>query len=87
MCGEVEFAGSLVERFASFHRQNYGGCKGGVADIIIGATATIADYNGAAKAAHVKTKLLKWFILLKHCTAALLLAQLKDVRCLPALTM
>ena len=29
----------LVERFATLHRQNYGGCKGGVSDIIIGATA------------------------------------------------
>jgi 4-hydroxybutyryl-CoA dehydratase/vinylacetyl-CoA-Delta-isomerase len=59
MCGETDFAGMLVERFASLHRQNYGGCKGGVADIIIGAAATIADYNGAAKASHVKDKLVE----------------------------
>lgn len=59
MCGETEFAGTLVERFASFHRQNYGGCKGGVADIIIGATATVAEYNGAAKASHVKDKIVE----------------------------
>jgi len=59
MCGEVEFAGSFVERFASLHRQNYGGCKGGVADIIIGAAASIADYNGASKASHIKDKLVE----------------------------
>ncbi|GAB6172120.1 4-hydroxyphenylacetate 3-hydroxylase family protein [Paradesulfitobacterium aromaticivorans] len=57
MCGEYAFAGKLVERFASYHRQNYGACKGGVSDIIIGATATMADYNGTANASHVKDKL------------------------------
>ncbi|HBH12704.1 MAG TPA: 4-hydroxybutyryl-CoA dehydratase [Clostridiales bacterium] len=57
MFGETQFAGLLVERFASYHRQNYGGCKGGVSDIIIGATAAIAEYNGAAGASHVKDKI------------------------------
>lgn len=57
MCGEWQYAGALVERFASYHRQNYGGCKGGVSDVIIGATALIADYNGVAKASHVRDKL------------------------------
>jgi 4-hydroxybutyryl-CoA dehydratase/vinylacetyl-CoA-Delta-isomerase len=59
MHGETDFAGLLVERFASFHRQNYGGCKGGVADIIIGAAAVMAEYNGVAKASHVKDKLVE----------------------------
>jgi 4-hydroxybutyryl-CoA dehydratase/vinylacetyl-CoA-Delta-isomerase len=57
MCGEYEFAGMLVERFASLHRQNYGGCKGGVSDVITGATALVAEQNGAAKASHVRDKL------------------------------
>ncbi|MHB1126406.1 MAG: 4-hydroxyphenylacetate 3-hydroxylase family protein [Bacillota bacterium] len=56
MCGEYQFAGTLVERFASFHRQNYGGCKGGVSDVIIGATVAMADYNGVSKATHVRDK-------------------------------
>ena len=59
MCGETEFAGMLVERFASFHRQNYGGCKGGLADVIVGAAATLAEYNGVAKASHIKDKLVE----------------------------
>ena len=59
MCGESEFAASLVERFATLHRQNYGGCKGGVSDVVIGATATMADYNGALKASHVQDKLVE----------------------------
>lgn len=57
MCGETDFAGMLVERFATFHRQNYGGCKGGVADVIIGACAVASDYQGTSKASHVRDKL------------------------------
>ena len=56
MCGEYEFAGMLVERFASFHRQNYGACKTGIADVIIGAASDIANYNGAASGSHIKDK-------------------------------
>jgi 4-hydroxybutyryl-CoA dehydratase/vinylacetyl-CoA-Delta-isomerase len=59
MCGEVEFSGLLVERFAGYHRQSYGGCKVGVGDVLIGAAALAADYNGAAKASHVKDKLIE----------------------------
>lgn len=57
MCGEYEFAGMLVERFAGYHRQSYGGCKAGVGDVLIGATATAAEYAGVAEAAHVKRKI------------------------------
>ena len=57
--GETEFAGMLVERFAGYHRQSYGGCKVGVGDVLIGAAAVAADYNGAAKASHVKDKLIE----------------------------
>jgi 4-hydroxybutyryl-CoA dehydratase/vinylacetyl-CoA-Delta-isomerase len=59
MCGETEFAGMLVERFAGYHRQSYGGCKVGVGDVLIGAAALAADYSGAAKASHVKDKLIE----------------------------
>ena len=57
--GETEFAGMLVERFAGYHRQSYGGCKVGVGDVLIGAAALAADYNGAAKASHIKDKLIE----------------------------
>jgi 4-hydroxybutyryl-CoA dehydratase/vinylacetyl-CoA-Delta-isomerase len=57
MCGEYQFASPLVEYFAAYHRQNYGGCKVGVADVLIGATALIADYQGVAKASHIRDKL------------------------------
>lgn len=59
MDGETEFAGMLVERFASYHRQSYGGCKVGVGDVLIGASALAADYNGAARASHIKDKLIE----------------------------
>ncbi|WP_426350379.1 4-hydroxyphenylacetate 3-hydroxylase family protein [Alloiococcus sp. CFN-8] len=57
--GETDFSGMLVERFAGYHRQSYGGCKVGVGDVLIGAAALIADYNGAQKASHVKDKLIE----------------------------
>ena len=59
MCKEYEFAGMMVERFAGYHRQSYGGCKVGVGDVLIGAAAVVADYNGAAKASHIKDKLIE----------------------------
>lgn len=59
MCGEVDFSGLLVERFATLHRQNYGGCKGGVSDIIIGASALAAQYQGTINASHIKDKLVE----------------------------
>ena len=57
--GETEFANMIVERFAGYHRQSYGGCKVGVGDVLIGAAAVAADYNGANKASHVKDKLIE----------------------------
>jgi 4-hydroxybutyryl-CoA dehydratase/vinylacetyl-CoA-Delta-isomerase len=59
MCGEAEFAQDYVTYFAAYHRQNYGGCKVGLSDVLIGATALIAEYNGAAKASHIKDKLIE----------------------------
>ncbi len=59
MCGEYEFSGTLVERFAGYHRQSYGGCKVGVGDVLIGAAALAADYNGANRASHIKDKLIE----------------------------
>ena len=59
LCGEYDFAGMMVERFAGYHRQSYGGCKVGVGDVLIGAAAVIAEYNGAAKASHIKDKLIE----------------------------
>lgn len=59
MNGEVDFAGEIVQRFAGFHRQSYGGCKSGVGDTLIGASALIAEYNGVERASHIKDKLVE----------------------------
>jgi 4-hydroxybutyryl-CoA dehydratase/vinylacetyl-CoA-Delta-isomerase len=58
MQGEVEFAGELVNRFAGFHRQSYA-CKAGVGDVLIGAAALSAQYNGVEDAPHIKDKLVE----------------------------
>lgn len=58
MCREYEFAGALVEKFASYHRQSYA-CKVGVGDVLIGAAQTIAEYNGTQKASHIKDKIIE----------------------------
>jgi len=59
MCGEYEFAYELVERFATAHRQNYGGCKTGLADVLIGATYALAQAQGTDRASHTRDKLVE----------------------------
>lgn len=58
MCGEYKYSGMMVERFAGFHRQSYA-CKTGVGDVLIGAAALAADYNGVPKASHIKDKIIE----------------------------
>jgi 4-hydroxybutyryl-CoA dehydratase / vinylacetyl-CoA-Delta-isomerase len=58
MDGEHEFASMLVERFTCYHRRSYV-CKTGLGDVLIGAAAAIADYNGVASASHIKDKLVE----------------------------
>jgi 4-hydroxybutyryl-CoA dehydratase/vinylacetyl-CoA-Delta-isomerase len=59
MAEEYEFTAALVERFAAYHRQSYGGCKAGVGDVLIGAAALIAEYNGVEKSSHIRDKLVE----------------------------
>ncbi len=58
MDGEHEFAADLVERFTAYHRRSYV-CKAGVGDVLIGAAALIADYNGVPQVSHVRDKLVE----------------------------
>jgi aromatic ring hydroxylase len=58
LCGESDMAASAVLGFANIHRGNSKcGCKSGQLDMMIGAAALIADYNGLAKAAIIRDKL------------------------------
>jgi len=59
MKGEIDFAGEIVQRFAGFHRQSYGGCKSGVGDTLIGAAALAAEHNGVERASHIRDKLVE----------------------------
>ena len=59
MCGEYDFVFDLVERFATAHRQNYGGCKTGLADVLTGATYALAEVQGTVGASHVRDKLVE----------------------------
>ncbi len=67
MCGEYKFSGTLVERFATLHRQNYGGCKAGVSDVVTGAATAMAEYNGVSRASHIKDKIVE----MMHLTESL----------------
>jgi 4-hydroxybutyryl-CoA dehydratase/vinylacetyl-CoA-Delta-isomerase len=58
MYKEYDFTTQLVENFAAYHRQSYA-CKVGVGDVLIGATQTAAEYNGAERASHVKDKIIE----------------------------
>lgn len=57
MCGEYKFAGELALQFATYHRHSYTGCKPAITDVLLGAAALAAEYNGIEKAQHVRDKL------------------------------
>jgi len=57
MYKEYDFAGMFVEAFASAHRQNYGACKGGIADVLLGACYGIVKANGLTGAGHIRDKI------------------------------
>jgi len=57
LCGEYEYAGPMVRNFGNYHRHSHGGCKCGVGDVLIGAAALSADYNGLPRVSHINNKL------------------------------
>lgn len=58
MDGEYEFAQDMVARFTSYHRASYV-CKTGLGDVMVGAAAAVAEYNGVEKVSHIKDKLVE----------------------------
>ena len=58
LCGEIDFTGELVNRFSAYHRQSHGGCKSGKLDVMAGAALTMMDYNGTARVAHLREKVV-----------------------------
>ena len=59
MAGEWEYAGSLTESFAIHHRLSCIGARAGLGDMLIGATASIAESNGLdlQKTPHIREKI------------------------------
>lgn len=57
MAGEWGFAGFLVSNFACQHRWTKCSGKAGQLDLLIGAAALIAEYNGIERAPHVRDRL------------------------------
>ena len=64
MCGEWEFGGRMALTFADFHRHSYCGCKPALTDIIMGATALVAEYNGVENAPHIRDEITEFRSLL-----------------------
>lgn len=58
MDGEYEYAQEMVARFTAYHRASYV-CKTGLGDVMVGAAAAIAEFNGADGASHIKDKLVE----------------------------
>ena len=58
MDGEYEFAQDMVTRFTAYHRASYV-CKTGLGDVMVGAAAAIAEYNGVEHVSHIKDKLVE----------------------------
>jgi len=57
LCGETQHGGVLALLFALFHRHSYSGCKPALGDLVLGAAALAAEYNGVHKASHIRDKL------------------------------
>jgi len=57
MCGEWEFTKNLIGYFSPYVRICKGACTSARTDILIGAAALIADYNGVGRAGHIREKI------------------------------
>lgn len=62
MDGEWEFAGPLANTFATWHRFTGISYKPPFADVLIGVAQLIADYNGVARASHIREKITELII-------------------------
>ena len=49
MCGEYEYAADAVTKFVLLHRATLGGCLAGCGDVLTGAAALLAEYNGLSR--------------------------------------
>ena len=80
MAGEYEFTNELVETFAGYHRSNYGGCKVGLADVVIGGSNWIAEAHGINKASHIVDKLTDMIAMAETCWSCTLACSYEGYR-------
>ena len=79
-CGEYQYSGKFVTRFARTHRMTCGGtCKVGFMNQIIGACRLIQEYKGLQKASHINEELMEMVVLRETCRACGLAAARKGV--------
>jgi aromatic ring hydroxylase len=63
--GEWQAAGNLAKTFVEFHRYTAVSYKTPLLELLVGMAAVMADYNGIAKAAHVRDKLVQLIMYLE----------------------
>jgi len=59
MNGEFEFAGSLALTFVQYHRFTAVSYKAPILDLLVGAAALMAEFNGISGASHAREKLAR----------------------------
>ena len=63
-CGEFNYSGKMVARFARTHRMTCGGtCKVGFMNQIIGASKLIQEYKGLEKVSHINEQITEMVVL------------------------
>ncbi|HEX78120.1 MAG TPA: aromatic ring hydroxylase [Dehalococcoidia bacterium] len=70
LCGEWEAAGRLGLLFALYHRHSYTGCKAALSEIVAGAAALVAEYNGIDRSQHVRHKIAELIAVVELIFAA-----------------
>ena len=66
--------------FALFHRHSYTGCKAALSEVVTGATALAAEYNGIDNAGHVRHKLAEMIQIVDLIYAAGIAAAINATR-------
>lgn len=78
--GQLDAASALLEAFAGYHRASYGGCKPGNLDVLVGASAALAEEHGVRGASHVRDKLVEMVHLTETIHGVGLAASAKSTR-------
>jgi len=80
MCGEAKDAGRLAQLFATYHRHSYTGCKPAMTDVMMGATALVAEYNGVGDVSHIRDKIADMIAVAELVYAAGIAASVKATK-------